>query len=745
MKPIEYFGLQSVKMESIPLVVIISLLTFVLAVLFSVWLVRSYVLKRESTAFLSSISIGAITVTLICILLIPVDIYSISSGIDSSTGTHSNLSTLENTRQAIKALYYACYALCLLFAFIILPFGYFYFETHEERPARERAFTAAKWTIGFLIFFLVLMIAGLVIKRGKSEGTDWKAKLSNEFTIGDTMLGFCIGTLSCVGLTAYLLYASYGLARLPVRMMAAATYARSNPKNNINYNSVVDSSSDLRVPIRSGGNSGRQVTKLSNDELALQLRRVKAQIDYIENQYDSPNLSSWSAQHQKEIVELRREQRKYQAILQNRLEKEEKSTDPVERYRGSDFSFGKDFFAKCWNCCAPFRIVLAIPLLLLSFLIVVSMTITVIDKFLHSPCGPSCGYALDSPQIINPIDQALRFLNQFFPLDAIAFAGLVIYIYFACVHGMVSLGVRILVWKLYSIKKGNSYPHAIMMAAWFLMFIALVLNMQVLTLAPQYSTFGNQFYVTSSYNNATKSLEYSKYSCTVQISQYVPCNRTQSNGKAPAPFPLDRSSSSSANNPIVDSSTGVVPGPVPSSSSRSIIVSSTGADNPTSLPVPVLSTSSANPGNDTPAPKPAPVPAFSSTGLKKPPKESSTGEEPAGDSSGGPKPHKGSSTGGGPKPPKPTPTPSPAPVEECTLPDLDPSYAASVCKMSQVGIFINTVSVQLPFFAVILFYANLAFLALFISWFIWGLCRTKEEWNEGSFQTLEQELNEDSD
>lgn len=45
-------------------------------------------------------------------------------------------------------------------------------------------------------------------------------------------------------------------------------------------------------------------------------------------------------------------------------------------------------------------------------------------------------------------------------------------------------------------------PHALVFGVWLLMFTVLALNMELTTLAPDYVTYGDQFYFT--YQNGTR-------------------------------------------------------------------------------------------------------------------------------------------------------------------------------------------------------------------------------------------------
>ena len=54
--------------------------------------------------------------------------------------------------------------------------------------------------------------------------------------------------------------------------------------------------------------------------------------------------------------------------------------------------------------------------------------------------------------------------------------------------------------ELYSIRKKATAPNALLMASWYLAFLLLAFNLQTLTLCPQYTSFGQQFYYNSTIN-----------------------------------------------------------------------------------------------------------------------------------------------------------------------------------------------------------------------------------------------------
>jgi len=171
----------------------------------------------------------------------------------------------------------------------------------------------------------------------------------------------------------------------------------------------------------------------------------------------------------------------------------------------------------------------------ISLLVVVSLMISAIDKAMHSNCKASCGYAIDSPTLPNPIDISLRKLSNFFPLDLVFFTVGIIYIFLCSVYGLTKIGIRVCIWKFYDVKERGTMANGLLFGCWLLMFIVLAVDMELLTLVPQYTTFGDQTYVNvltggnktlecslSQFKNSTAS---SNQCVMTQLSQFV--NSTQ--------------------------------------------------------------------------------------------------------------------------------------------------------------------------------------------------------------------------
>lgn len=148
--------------------------------------------------------------------------------------------------------------------------------------------------------------------------------------------------------------------------------------------------------------------------------------------------------------------------------------------------------SRCLALLTPFRVLLGVALLAYSLTIMAALGLTSTDKALHSLCGTDCGFVLASPQYFNPVDHALVLATPRFPLDYALFASLVLYLFVAALYGLLTLGVRLLCIRMVRIKQRATSPQGMLVACAILMVTMLALNAELLTLSPQYATFGAQ-------------------------------------------------------------------------------------------------------------------------------------------------------------------------------------------------------------------------------------------------------------
>lgn len=131
-------------------------------------------------------------------------------------------------------------------------------------------------------------------------------------------------------------------------------------------------------------------------------------------------------------------------------------------------------------------------MLVTSLLIATSLLCTSTDKLLHSPCGIECGFALEEKSVFNPADEVLIRLARIFPMDFVMLGCLVLYIFSASLFGVVQLGIRVFCFGVYNLRKFKSMPQALLVMCLVMCHILLVLCTTLLTIAPNYTTFGSQ-------------------------------------------------------------------------------------------------------------------------------------------------------------------------------------------------------------------------------------------------------------
>jgi len=244
---------------------------------------------------------------------------------------------------------------------------------------------------------------------------------------------------------------------------------------------IDNSGGDQYLSLPASGGMGKD----QKSEIAAHEERIK----FLKSKYD---LSSrdWSAKDRDEVKERESAIRKINGMSKRRQE------IGIEGSRSSaSLAAGHNScLDSCWNCCSPFRILIGIILLLLSWLICVSLGLASIDRILNSPCGPSCGFVLEQSTLPNPMEIILVSLAPYFPLDMALFAIVVAYLFLCCIYGVVQLGVRFLWVKMYDVNVSHTPPNGMLMLIWLVSFMVLSLVAQAYNLVPYYTTYGTQFF-----------------------------------------------------------------------------------------------------------------------------------------------------------------------------------------------------------------------------------------------------------
>jgi len=103
-----------------------------------------------------------------------------------------------------------------------------------------------------------------------------------------------------------------------------------------------------------------------------------------------------------------------------------------------------------------------------------------------------CGYTLKERFIFNPVDEIFLHLSFYFPIDFVILGVFVLYIFFASLFGIVGLGIRVLCLTMYQVRARKSMPQALLVLCNVTANVLLALCMAMLTIAPNYTSFGSQ-------------------------------------------------------------------------------------------------------------------------------------------------------------------------------------------------------------------------------------------------------------
>mmetsp|Transcript_31229 Transcript_31229/g.57089 ORF Transcript_31229/g.57089 Transcript_31229/m.57089 type:complete len:542 (+) Transcript_31229:84-1709(+) len=415
-------------------------------------LYHHYTDPKESYQLAMVTVILSLSVSFLCTLLIPIDIYVISQGDINAEALH-----LKVSRDLVRTAYLSLFSLLLFLAFFLVPYAYFYGEERGDvgdDPVCGRAKGALRSTGFFVGFILTLLLVGLNFRPGKAESLDsgdaarWVDQLLDLDHNGLNAVCFCIACLTLAGVLGWALYTAYGLAAMPFDWL------------------------------RSKQSASEQRQELEQSIAAIREKYQLIQAKYTDNDNGGgPDLSTMRAADRREFTRLQREQRnltQYNYRLQE-----------LEQRAGA-------LIPQILLCLVPFRFAIGVSMLVTSLLVVLSLLITLVDRFLHSSCGWECGYSVKARSIFNPTDEVLLVSSRFFPLDFIILGFIVLYAFAASVYGIAGLGIRFLCINIYTLRSRRSLPQALLVLCNILSHILLALCMVLLTIAPDYTAYGAQ-------------------------------------------------------------------------------------------------------------------------------------------------------------------------------------------------------------------------------------------------------------
>jgi len=459
----------------IPFVILI-----VVSFFFSISYVKYYQHKREKEFGSTMVTTLALTTGLLTIALVPVDIYMVSS-LKNSDGSFEEWATQESI-SSIKTIsqdaYFAFYGLSIMFSFLFLPLSYFFYEEKDEVESvgcMKRLSKASVFTVIFLVVLgILLAIGGFALNASGVDAncddfhpgmnnTEWKkwAACRAHFTEsaltsnhGMNALFFAVGALCVLGYLYFIFYTGVGMVLLPLNMIRSRGKVNANETEELNRTKTVNTETSRSIKAKYSGSQRKMTAKD---------RRVLRQ-----------------------------------------TEEDGRVTKKAEE-RVADLTGG--CCGKVGTVCRPFTFIFGVIFFMLSIFIAVCLTMSSSDKLMQitkNMANPTnnpvtgwnwkTGYSKTTDTLPNPIDWIFTSAASVFPLDYIIVTLIVYYFVIASMTGVKHLGVRFCHLKMYNIRANRTVPQGLLFLAFILVFIILSLNITLMTLSPQYVSYGNQMY-----------------------------------------------------------------------------------------------------------------------------------------------------------------------------------------------------------------------------------------------------------
>ena len=189
--------------------------------------------------------------------------------------------------------------------------------------------------------------------------------------------------------------------------------------------------------------------------------------------------------------------RREQIKLKNLQKKKQKLSKDVQKVQNKVSQKGclEKCGEKLWSVSTPIRYAIGVLLLGFSLIIIVSMGYHLIDQIINSDCHVKCGFAIDNPSRYNPMNYLLQQTSKFFPMDYIFFTGLIFWLFLCSIVGIMTIGVRFICVKLFSLRAHATMHNALLMAIGFLILVICSFNYLLFDLAASYMTYGSQVYI----------------------------------------------------------------------------------------------------------------------------------------------------------------------------------------------------------------------------------------------------------
>ncbi|CAF3262037.1 unnamed protein product [Rotaria socialis] len=427
-------------------------------IFFSVIFTLRYQQKRHRDYAVTLVCSVSLIIALLTSSLLPTDVMLVSF-MKYPNGTYKewtvNQTTRDHIQKYVEVGYYVLYGLVILMAFLINPFLFFYYEEKQEEEGQtaKRIHSAAKWTVGFIIFLIILIILGVFVPQlatlpsinSTSEWDNVKYLIDHfDGSRVEDSISFTIFTLSLIGFFLLTVYTGYGSIACPLSLIR-----------------------------------GKRSARLQQATIEEQRAELQNQIRVLKLRY--PRHVPMPAREKRKLAELEQQDA---ALCVN-----EESIITVR----------ESFFFKCRYIYRPIQMIVGLLLFCFAILIFISLLLSNINKLMHFVSFKQI-FAQGNQTLPNPIDLVLTWTGKYYPISYIFLSGLMIYIIFTSLYGLQQIGIWYFWIQMYRFSRGRTKPQAILMLCSLLMFIVVAINVFVYLLIPQYAIYGDQYYSSTSTN-----------------------------------------------------------------------------------------------------------------------------------------------------------------------------------------------------------------------------------------------------
>ncbi|CAF0900460.1 unnamed protein product [Rotaria sordida] len=444
-------------------------------IFFSIIFTLRYQQKRNRDYLVTLVCSTSLIIALLTSSLLPTDVILVSF-MKNPNGTFkewtSNQTTRDHIQKYVEVGYYVLYGLVILLAFLVNPFLFFYYEEKEEQEeTSKRIRSAIKWTIGFLIFLIILIILGIFVPQlatlpSDNSTSEWDhvKYLIDHFDSSriEDSISFTIFTLSIIGFLLLTIYTGYGSIACPLSLIR-----------------------------------GKRSARLQQATIEEQRTDIHNQIRILKTRY--PRHIPMPDREKRKLAEL------------------EQQDAALCRNEELIINIRQSFCFKCRYIYRPIQIILGTLLFFFAIIIFISLLLSNINKCINFINFKQI-FAQGNQTLPNPIDIVLTWTGKFYPISYIFLTGLMVYIILTSLYGLQQIGIWYFWIRMYRFSRGGTKPQAILMLCSLLMFIVVAINVFVYLLIPQYAIYGDQHYSVIN-NNGTVIIQ----SCT----QFVTTNECQ--------------------------------------------------------------------------------------------------------------------------------------------------------------------------------------------------------------------------